>query len=162
MSGHYLIKYACGHIQSQCRCPGTKQETILETNCPTCVMEKGMASPMTHPTGEMSFSEYQALAQRTEKDLPFFTDRLMHAQLGLSSEAGEFADALKRHTIYGKELDRENLKEELGDLLWYMALAANALGESLGTIAAANIAKLRDRYPEKYTDADALARKDKA
>lgn len=109
----------------------------------------------------MDFQIYQAQAARTAKvgDDQF---NAVHAALGLASETGEFVDTVKKHVIYGKPLDAANLHEELGDLLWYMALAANSLGMSLADIAQANINKLRKRYPEKYTDMDALARADKA
>lgn len=109
----------------------------------------------------MKFSEYQALAARTEKPLPTQIDRLVHGFMGLATEVGEMGGPIKAGAIYGKPLDAENLREELGDLLWYVALVANALEADLDLVAEANIAKLRTRYPEKYTDAAALARADK-
>lgn len=108
----------------------------------------------------MQLIQYQQLAQRTEKAL----DRnaaLQHGMLGVITEAGELGDAIKRAVIYGKDLDTANVEEELGDLLWYMAVIANNLQIDLGAAAARNIEKLRVRHPEKYTDADALARADK-
>lgn len=86
------------------------------------------------------------------------TDRLLHAGLGLCTEAGEFLDALKKHLFYGKPLDEVNLKEELGDLLWYMAIAMNALGTDFNLEMDRVIAKLRTRYPEKFSDEAALVR----
>ncbi len=65
--------------------------------------------------------------------------------------------------FYGKPLDENNLKEEAGDILWYIAgPLCRALGCTLDEIAQINVNKLRARYPEKYTDAAALARADKA
>ena len=90
------------------------------------------------------------------------TLRLLHAAMGLGTEAGEFADDLKKHIFYGKELDPEHLKEELGDLLWYLGIAADVLGTSVQDLMRDNIAKLRKRYPEKFTEQDALDRKDEA
>lgn len=90
------------------------------------------------------------------------TLRLLHASMGLGTEAGEFADDLKKHIFYGKELDPEHLKEELGDLLWYIGIAADVLGTSVQEIMRDNIAKLKKRYPEKFTEQDALERKDEA
>lgn len=87
---------------------------------------------------------------------------LLHALMGLTSEVGELADPIKKAMMYGKPLDVENIKEEAGDLLWYIAgpLCA-ALGCTLEELAAANADKLKKRYPEKYTDQAAIARADK-
>lgn len=89
-------------------------------------------------------------------DLEFV--KLAHAGMGLVTEAGEFTDMLKKHAIYGKALDRVNLAEELGDLMWYVALACNTLGISMEDVMAKNIAKLKIRFPEKFTEAHALER----
>lgn len=78
-------------------------------------------------------------------------DRLLHAGIGIATEGGEFLDALKKHVFYGKELDRVNLKEELGDLMWYAAIACDELGTTFEELQATNIAKLRARYPETFT-----------
>lgn len=86
---------------------------------------------------------------------------LIHATLGLSSEVGEFASTVKAHIMYGRTADVENLEEELGDIWWYFNLACNAIGTTPNRIIEMNIEKLKIRYPEKYTDDDALERKDK-
>lgn len=78
-------------------------------------------------------------------------DRLLHAGIGLATESAEFLDALKKHIYYGKPLDRVNLREELGDLFWYMAIACDALDVSFDELQETNIAKLSARYPEKFT-----------
>lgn len=78
--------------------------------------------------------------------------RLLHAMLGLSSEVGEFSGALKKHLFYGAPLDTVNLSEETGDLLWYIALAANVNGVSLASIMQKNIDKLRARYGDKFSE----------
>lgn len=82
----------------------------------------------------------------------------MHAGLGLASEAGEFIDVLKKRHAYGKPLDIVNLREEVGDILWYCALAARGLGTTLEEIAETNILKLQTRYPAKFTAEQALNR----
>lgn len=115
----------------------------------------------------MKFSHYQELAGRTEKPLPTAVDRLVHAFMGLATEVGELGTPIKAAAIYNKPLlevpeQVANLREELGDLLWYVALAANALGMNLDEIAEENIAKLRARYPDRYSDEAAQARADKA
>ncbi len=97
-------------------------------------------------------SEMNAYARRVD---------LVHSLMGLAGEVGEFIDPIKRAMFYGKELDTKvvvNLKEELGDCLWYIALACRALNCSMEDLAAMNISKLIARYPNKYTDDAALNR----
>lgn len=108
----------------------------------------------------MDFDIYQRSAMRTAKPMTL-EDDLVHAALGVAGEAGEFCDAIKRFTVYGKELDRENAIEELGDLLWFVALGCNALDVTMQEAAQRNIDKLKKRYPERYTDELAHARLDK-
>ena len=76
----------------------------------------------------------------------------------MQTETAEFTDALKKSLFYGKPLDTVNLKEELGDLLWYVALAMDELGTDFETEMARVIAKLEARYPEKFTTDKALNR----
>lgn len=106
-------------------------------------------------------NEYQELAMRTAKRTNSAAD-LMHAALGLSGEAGEFADCMKKWLVYGSILDRVNAAEEIGDILWYCALACEALDIKMEDVAKRNIEKLKIRYPEKYEDVLAAKRLDKA
>lgn len=78
--------------------------------------------------------------------------RLLHAGIGLSTEAGEFLDALKKHIFYGKELDKVNLAEEMGDMFWYMAIVADELGFKFEDVMDKNITKLKARYGEKFSE----------
>ena len=113
----------------------------------------------------MNFSEYQLAAARTAKMFESSQANLIHAALGIATEGGEFTTEVKRHAIYSKELSpamRQHMLEELGDLMWYIALAVTHLGSDLGAVAAANIEKLKERFPEKYTDQAAEARADKS
>jgi hypothetical protein len=73
----------------------------------------------------------------------------------LTSDAGEVAAAVERCVFYGHELDTTNLVEELGDCLWYIAQACNALDVSLSSVMEGNIAKLQKRYPQKFDEAQA-------
>ena len=108
----------------------------------------------------MSPLDYQELAARTEKLLDQ-KGRLQHALLGLTSEAGEIADTIKKYVIYSQPLDHENIQEEIGDLLWYVALLANACQLDLEVCMIENIRKLRKRYPASYSDQHAAERLDK-
>lgn len=78
--------------------------------------------------------------------------RLLVAALGLAGESGEFADGIKKIVRHGHFLSREKLIEELGDVLWYVAEAASAVGVNLSDVAAQNIAKLQKRYPSGFSE----------
>ncbi|PIK15469.1 MAG: hypothetical protein CES88_01755 [Halobacteriovorax sp. JY17] len=94
-------------------------------------------------------TDFTAMNTRLEND---GLKRLLHAGIGLSTESGEFLDALKKHIFYGKELDRVNLAEEMGDLFWYLAIVADELGVDMSDVMARNIEKLKARYGEKFSE----------
>ena len=98
-------------------------------------------------------------ANRTSSDMchPVNVD-VEHGILGIATEAGELLDALKKGKYYGKPLDPVNIKEESGDLFWYLALICKAYGWTFEEIQQQNIAKLKARYPDKFTQDKALAR----
>jgi NTP pyrophosphatase (non-canonical NTP hydrolase) len=105
----------------------------------------------------MNFNEYQDLAARTDnRDLD--TEKLIklahliNAAMGLSGEAGEFEDRVKKVVFQGHDFEKEaaKLSEELGDILWYAAKAARELDKLLGDVAKANIGKLIARYPQGF------------
>lgn len=78
---------------------------------------------------------------------------LLTAGIGMGSEAGEFQEIVKKIIFQGKEYNddtRFHMKRELGDVLWYVANAATALGYSLDEIVEGNIAKLEARYPNGF------------
>ncbi len=99
--------------------------------------------------------DFKAMDERLKED---GLKRLLHAGFGLSTEAGEFMDALKKHIFYGKELDRVNLREELGDLFWYMAIACDELDVPFEALMKRNIEKLKARYGEKFSEEKAEKR----
>jgi len=78
--------------------------------------------------------------------------RFNHAVVGLAGEVGELASLAENWLYYGRPLDPVKVGEELGDCLWYVALACNALGLNLSNLMEANLAKLRVRYPDRYAD----------
>jgi len=86
---------------------------------------------------------------------------LLHMAVGVSGEAGELLDAVKKHVIYGKPLDFDNMIEELGDLEFYMNGVRQALCLGRQRILEANMKKLAKRYGAKYTNVAAQERKDK-
>ena len=82
-------------------------------------------------------------------------ERLIHACMGMQTETAEFTDALKKAIFYGKTLDVVNLKEELGDLLWYVSQAMDELDTTYEIEMSRVIRKLKARYPEKFTEENA-------
>lgn len=99
--------------------------------------------------------DYSKVADRLRDET---TLRVLHAAMGLVTEAGEIMDAVKKCLIYGKPLDLINIKEEGGDMFWYQALLARAAGYTFEEVQKLNIEKLRSRYPDKFTEAAALER----
>jgi len=83
---------------------------------------------------------------------------LLHGAIGMATEVGELQDAIKRALFYGRELDTANVLEECGDVLWYLAVALDAVGYTLGEAMGANLRKLRARYPERFTTERAITR----
>ena len=73
--------------------------------------------------------------------------RLANGLIGLNGEAGEVLELFKKHIFQGHGLDREHVAKELGDIAWYLAASANAIGYDLETILTMNIDKLDHRYP---------------
>ena len=84
--------------------------------------------------------------------------RIEHAMYGLVTEAGEVMDQLKRSKVYNQPFDKVNIIEEMGDMMWYMAILCDAVGVSFEELWDRNIEKLRVRYPEKYSDVKAIKR----
>ena len=99
----------------------------------------------------ISMNDYQQLALRTAGNHGDFDRTLMYTALGLTGEAGETAEMIKKAFFHGHELDREKVKKELGDVLWYVAVMADALDMSLDDVAQHNIDKLARRYPEGFS-----------
>lgn len=87
--------------------------------------------------------------------------RMVHASMGIAGEAGEVIDAVKKTWIYGKPLDRENILEECGDLMFYISALLHECGHTMEDAMLHNIDKLKKRYPDGYTDQNAIERKDK-
>lgn len=101
----------------------------------------------------MTINEYQKLAMTTLNPNLSEKDVLINGVMGLCGESGEAIDIVKKWLAQGHGLDKEKLAKELGDICWYLAETATALDLSLEDIMAANIEKLKKRYPEGF-DAD--------
>lgn len=79
-------------------------------------------------------------------------ESIKYCMMKLAEEVGEISGMVAKHVYHGKEFDVENYKEELGDILWYVAAAAKQLDMTLSEIASYNITKLRKRHGEKYNE----------
>jgi NTP pyrophosphatase (non-canonical NTP hydrolase) len=86
---------------------------------------------------------------------------LLHAAIGIAGEAGELLDAVRKHVFDGQPLDEDNLKEEAGDIIFYLEALIQTMRFSVHEIITGNMAKLSKRYEGGYSDQQAQERKDK-
>lgn len=113
--------------------------------------------------GTHRLPDYPTFVNNLAKTMATPGEELHHACTGMSGEAGEALDISKKVWVYGKPLDVRHLIEELGDLRFYYQAALNLLGITDEDVQAQNFQKLRVRYADgKYSDAQAIARADKA
>ncbi len=109
--------------------------------------------------GKIDFNEYQKhaynlISEEGKKDL------ITNGVLGLAGEVGECCDIVKKYKYQGHELDKNHLKEELGDVLWYIAETASGLNITLEEVAQYNLDKLHKRYNgEKFNKENSINRK---
>ena len=99
----------------------------------------------------------QLLSRMTELEATNDADvpRLLTAALGISAEAGEFTEVVKKIILQGKPYNEENvfhMKRELGDICWYLAQACMALDTNFREVMEMNYEKLSARYPEGAFD----------
>ena len=85
----------------------------------------------------------------------FPSERLLTAAVGMSAEAGEFTEVVKKIVFQGKPVNEDNLfhlKRELGDIMWYVAQACMGLDTTIDEIIEMNVEKLSSRYPHGTFD----------
>jgi NTP pyrophosphatase (non-canonical NTP hydrolase) len=97
----------------------------------------------------MTLDDYEKAAARTLNPRLSEAERLMDAAAGLAEESGEILGLVRKHAYQARPFDRDALTEELGDALWCLTMTARSAGLTLDQIAAANVAKLRARYPDR-------------
>lgn len=113
-------------------------------------------------------NDYQEKALRTWNTDKDYESRIVNAALGLSGEAGEVADMIKKGVCHGhginsdhpKSVSLSELAKELGDILYYVSVMANEIDYSLQEIAEININKLAKRYPEGFSVESSINRVD--
>ena len=98
----------------------------------------------------MLANEYQKEALRTCNTSLEWPATLLNGLMGLCGESGECIDLLKKARFQGHPMDVEHMAKELGDVAWYLANSANAIGYSLEDICKLNVKKLRNRYPDGF------------
>ena len=108
----------------------------------------------------MTINEYQSLAMTTKNPELQDKELLMNSVMGLCGESGEVIDVVKKHIFHGHPLNREKLIDELGDVSWYLAECATALGITLEDIFTHNIDKLKKRYPEGFSTERSINREE--
>ena len=100
----------------------------------------------------MKPSEYQHLASRTARRDLNSNIRLAVASLGLTGESGEVAEIVKKYLGHNHPLNHVKLKEELGDVMWYIAEVCNVMDWDMGDVMNDNVEKLRARYPKGFDE----------
>lgn len=116
--------------------------------------------------GQNYRTEVMRTATRTPEQLDDIATRartnalLLNAAMGLAGEGGEASELVKKHVFHGAPLDRDKFIKELGDVRWYLELAAREIGVDMEEIERRNIAKLRERYPNSFNTVDSIKRAD--
>jgi NTP pyrophosphatase (non-canonical NTP hydrolase) len=100
-------------------------------------------------------------AELIMKELTPLDCDLLHMAVGISGEAGEILDTVKKTAIYRKDIDIENIIEELGDLEFFMEGLRQVLGLNRDYILSQNMSKLKKRYARGYSNQQAQDRADK-
>lgn len=98
----------------------------------------------------MNLKEYQEFAARGVLPATLEREPVVGFALGLTGEAGEVVDDIKKRVFHGRDIPIEHTAEELGDVLWYVANIATQYGLSLDDIVQQNVEKLTKRYPDMY------------
>jgi NTP pyrophosphatase (non-canonical NTP hydrolase) len=104
---------------------------------------------------KLKLNEYQSTSSRTANP---HEGELTNYGLGIAGEAGEVADLIKKAVFHGHKIEKEKIKKELGDVLWYTGQVARLAGITLEEVATANIEKLMKRYPEGFSSEASINR----
>ena len=108
----------------------------------------------------MNGNEYQKLAMKTLNPALNKKEILVNGVMGLNGESGEVIDIVKKHMFQGHELDKDKIKKELGDVMWYVAEVCEALDLSLDEVMEGNIEKLRKRFKDCFTVNESINREE--
>ncbi len=103
----------------------------------------------------MDLKEYQKLCELTAKKFDNQESELSSWGLGVAGEAGDIASCIKKLLFHKNDSIKEGIKENIGDMLWYTSMICNSLGWDFEKILEENIKKLKERYPQGFTEKDA-------
>lgn len=106
----------------------------------------------------MKLEIYKEAAQRTLPSLGYDQKDTIHMLMGLTTEIGELSDIFKRQLAYQKQIDKVNVEEEVGDILWYLVNFCTINNIDIEKCMGKNISKLYARFPEKFSEDKALMR----
>lgn len=173
------MKERCANIQTCKECPFTVNRlcfasfTTIKTDIKGIAFETEAAYPSkwcidwpeadpidkANATEPLTMNDYQRMARRTA-GIKLKSDKMEEALFGLAGEVGELCDHYKKHKHQGHELNYDHMAEEAGDVLWYLAEIADALGLTLEDIARRNIDKLLKRYPDGFDQERSINREE--
>ena len=105
----------------------------------------------------MNMDEYQNLCFRTWNQGGTIRDQIINAALGIAGESGEWAEGMKKWLYHSH---KQPFTNELGDLLYYIAIEAGLLGVTMEELAYRNVEKLRKRYPDGFSKESSQNRED--
>jgi len=110
-------------------------------------------------------SEFSEFVDELMSDITHFRNAppsVVHASMGLSEESGEILGNVKKALWYGKDFDKANMIEEMGDCLHYFQMLCNSMDVTIEELIETNMDKLRIRYPDGFTEACAKFRNKEA
>ena len=101
-----------------------------------------------------NLKEYQELCKLTAKKFETTEKEILTWGLGIAGEAGDVASCIKKTFIHAND-QKEGIKENIGDVLWYSAMICNFFNWDMQELLNKNIEKLKKRYPQGFTIKDA-------
>ncbi len=104
---------------------------------------------------KIDIKKYQRLVKKTAKvDFKTKNDEIVNWGLGVSGEAGDLAGCVKK-TVYHNNDQRQGIRENVGDTMWYLAMICNFYGWKFEEVLAENIEKLNKRYSKGFSEKEA-------
>lgn len=102
----------------------------------------------------MNLKEYQEMCKTTAKKFETQEKEILTWGLGIAGEAGDIASCIKKTFAHNND-QKEGIKENIGDTLWYAAMICNFFNWDMEEVLKQNISKLQKRYPQGFTTEDA-------
>ena len=96
-----------------------------------------------------NLKDYQKLCKRTAKRFPNKEKEILTWGLGVAGEVGDIAGCIKKTFAHNND-QRDGIRENLGDMMWYASMICNYFGWDFDEILKENIKKLEKRYPQGF------------